>query len=153
LHPGAVTLLTSQWKSGKTTLASVLLARLGSGGRLAGLGLAPGKAVVVTEEDPSLWHLRTKALGIGVHVGWCCRPFLGRPSLKTWCSFIHGLAELHERDPFSLVIVDPLAAFMPGNENSAGAIMDALLPLQRLTARKVSVLVLHHPSKGDPEIG
>src|SRR5262245_38485074 len=30
LAPGAVTLLTSRWKAGKTTLASVLLARLGA---------------------------------------------------------------------------------------------------------------------------
>ena len=30
--PGKVTLLTSQWKSGKTTLVAVLLARMGRGG-------------------------------------------------------------------------------------------------------------------------
>jgi hypothetical protein len=30
--PGKVTLLTSQWKAGKTTLLSVLLARLKQGG-------------------------------------------------------------------------------------------------------------------------
>jgi hypothetical protein len=37
LLPGAVTLLTSQWKSGKTTLASILLSRPKGGGQLAGL--------------------------------------------------------------------------------------------------------------------
>ena len=35
LAPGNVTLLTSQWKSGKTTLLSVLLARRVAGGTLA----------------------------------------------------------------------------------------------------------------------
>lgn len=153
LRPGAVTLLTSEWKSGKTTLASVLLARLGSGGALAGLALGRGRAIIVTEEDPSLWQGRAQALGIGAHVGWCCRPFRGRPSLKTWQCFIDYLVELHERDPLALVIIDPLAAFLPGSENSAGAIMDVFLPLQRLTARRVSVFVQHHPSKGDPLIG
>src|SRR5688500_2294227 len=47
LAPGALTLLTSQWKAGKTTLVSVLLARLGTGGTLAGLPLGAGNAVVV----------------------------------------------------------------------------------------------------------
>src|SRR6202007_2157095 len=37
LSPGKVTLLTSQWKSGKTTLVSLLLARMQQGGQLAGL--------------------------------------------------------------------------------------------------------------------
>ena len=36
LAPAMTTLLTSQWKSGKTTLVSVLLARLERGGQLLG---------------------------------------------------------------------------------------------------------------------
>ena len=54
LAPGAVTLLTSQWKTGKTTLAAVLVARLKTGGMLAGLPLAAGRAVVVSEESTPL---------------------------------------------------------------------------------------------------
>src|SRR5262249_47759318 len=51
LAPGNVTLLTSQWKSGKTTLIAVLLARLKTGGSLAGLSVVPARAAVITEED------------------------------------------------------------------------------------------------------
>jgi hypothetical protein len=40
LAPAKVTLLSSQWKSGKITLVSVLLARLANGGQLAGLPVA-----------------------------------------------------------------------------------------------------------------
>src|SRR6516225_3379061 len=47
LGPGKITLLTSQWKSGKTTLISVLLARLSRGGELAGLPLAAGRAAMI----------------------------------------------------------------------------------------------------------
>jgi len=54
LAPGALTLLTSQWKSGKTTLVSILLAKLRTGGELAGLALAPGRAVIVSEEPREL---------------------------------------------------------------------------------------------------
>src|SRR5262249_7988108 len=49
LGPGKVTLLTSQWKSGKTTLVSLLLARLQQGGQLLGLPVAAGKAFVISE--------------------------------------------------------------------------------------------------------
>ncbi len=79
LAPGAVTLMTSQWKAGKTTLASVLLARMQTGGVFAGRPLAVGKAIVVSEEGPELWHLRHGKLAFGDHIGWYCRPFRGKP--------------------------------------------------------------------------
>src|SRR5262249_41455896 len=51
LLPGAVTLLTSLWKSGKSTLLAVLLSRLKTGGMLAGLPVRAGRAVVISEES------------------------------------------------------------------------------------------------------
>src|SRR5262249_16767528 len=45
-----LTLLTGQWKIGKTTLLAALLARMGAGGELAGRRVSPGRAVVITEE-------------------------------------------------------------------------------------------------------
>jgi hypothetical protein len=56
--PGKVTLLSCQWKSGKTTLVSLLLARMQQGGQLAGLPVAPGKAFVISEESQADWRLR-----------------------------------------------------------------------------------------------
>src|SRR5438552_2102613 len=73
LAPGAVTLLTGRWKAGKSTLLSVLLARLKAGGELAGLPLAAGKAIVVSEESPQHWLRRSQHLDFGNHVGWFCR--------------------------------------------------------------------------------
>ncbi|MBM4071566.1 MAG: hypothetical protein FJ271_21925 [Planctomycetes bacterium] len=46
---GSMTLLTSMWKSGKTTLLSLLLSRRYTGGTLGGLAVKPGKSVVVSE--------------------------------------------------------------------------------------------------------
>ena len=54
LASGSVTLLTSRWKAGKTTLLSLLLSRLGNGGELAGSAVTAGRAVVVSEEAPEL---------------------------------------------------------------------------------------------------
>jgi hypothetical protein len=154
LAPGAVTLLTSRWKSGKTTLAAVLLAKLGVGGQLAGLPLAAGKAVVVSEESRDLWYRRHQKLNFGDHLGWICRPFPGKPRLDEWHSFIDQLAALSDQRGLNLAVIDPLASFLPArNENNASSMLEALTPLQRLTNRGLSVLVMHHPSKDDPPIG
>src|SRR6267154_2518181 len=50
-----ITLLTSQWKTGKTTLLAALLAQLNTGGELGGLPVMPGRALIVSEEAPDLW--------------------------------------------------------------------------------------------------
>src|SRR5262245_33487499 len=55
-----LTLLTSQWKAGKTTLLSVLLNARVNGGQLAGLPVRAGKTLVVTEEPLSLWAERAR---------------------------------------------------------------------------------------------
>jgi len=153
LAPGAVTLLTGQWKEGKTTLASILLSRMKTGGQLAGLPLTAGKAVVVSEEGPDHWQRRHQKLDFGDNVGWYCRPFRGKPRLAEWSAFVDGLAQLFDRQRFALLLIDPLAAFLPGCENHAGSVLEALAPLQRLKAMGLSILALHHPRKGDPPIG
>src|SRR5207244_12409437 len=75
LAAGAVTLLTSRWKAGKTTLLSVLLAKMAAGGELAGAAVAAGRAVVVSEEPPALWVDRHQRIGFADHVRWVGRPF------------------------------------------------------------------------------
>src|SRR5437016_10666490 len=75
LAAGNLTLLTSQWKAGKTTLLSLLLDRMKHGGQLAGLGVRPGKAVVLSEESSTHWLQRSERYDLDGHVRWCCRPF------------------------------------------------------------------------------
>jgi hypothetical protein len=154
LAPGAVTLLTGQWKAGKTTLASVLLSRMRAGGELAGLPLAAGGAVVVSEELPEHWARRGKHLDFGDHVGWFCQPFPGGPSPDEWGAFVGGIARLRDQREFALVVIDPLTAFFPSRaENNSACMYEALAPLRQLTRRGLSVLVLHHPGKGEPPVG
>jgi hypothetical protein len=148
LAPGNVTLLTSRWKSGKTTLVSVLLSRLKSGGVLAGLPLAAGKAIVITEESPAQWHQRTSRLDFGNHVCWLCRPFPGKPRRDGWLRLLDQIAQLCDAHNVALVVFDPLAASLPcHSESNADAMLDALLPLQRIKSQGISVLLSHHPSK------
>jgi hypothetical protein len=143
-----VTLLVGQWKAGKTTLLSILLARLATGGTLAGLSVRPGRAVVISEEAEDLWADRIERLRLGDQLLLLSRPFRGRPSREQWQYLIDSLVQRHAERPFDLLVIDPLAAFIPGRtENDAGAMLDILLPLQALTRLGVCVLVLHHPSK------
>jgi hypothetical protein len=154
LAPGTVTLLTSQWKSGKTTLVSVLLQRLRTGGTLAGLPVRPGKAVVVSEEPHALWEERRRKLPFGPHVCWLCQPFRGKPTLPEWLALLDHLLALHWQYTLDLVVIDSLAYFLPSrSENDAGAMLEGLMPLRRLTTEGLAVWPLHHPRKGRTLIG
>jgi hypothetical protein len=149
---GAVTLLTSRWKAGKTTLLSVLLARLASSGNLAGRAVSAARAVVVSEESPQLWVERGRRLGFAGHLGFVCRPFRGKPTADQWEALIDRLAADAEAEPGgpTLIVIDPLATVLPGSdENAAASMLAALAPLRRLTAAGAAVLLLHHPRKAD----
>ena len=70
---GKITLLTSQWKSGKTTLMAVLLARLAQAGQLAGLATFAARVAVFSEEAADDWARRCRRLGIAAgHVSLFC---------------------------------------------------------------------------------
>jgi hypothetical protein len=80
LAAGNVTLLTSQWKTGKTTLLAVLLARLHDGRELGGQAIRASRAAVISEESRSHWRMRGKRLDFGRSVRFFCRPFSGKPT-------------------------------------------------------------------------
>jgi hypothetical protein len=154
LAVGEVTLLTSLWKSGKTTLVSVLLARMKTAGSLAGLPLAAGRAVIVSEEGPSMWLERTQVVPFDNHVYWFLRPFKGKPPLDDWLALLDQILRLHARQSIDLVVIDSLANLSPlRTENDATEMVRVLSTLQRLTSCGIAVLVLHHPRKGPHAAG
>ena len=150
LAPGKVTALISPPKAGKTTLLSHLLSRSAQGGPFAGLPVAPGRAIVVSEEAASDWDARCQQLGIGQNVQFLCRPFKGaRPTDADWLALIAGLEALHRQEALDLVVLDALAALLPGYaETCAPKMFDCLLPLQALANLGPAVWLLHHPAKG-----
>ncbi|HEY1381769.1 MAG TPA: AAA family ATPase [Gemmataceae bacterium] len=144
-----LTLLTGQWKIGKTTLLATLLARLSTGGQLAGREVTPGRAVVVTEEGAFLWLVRMTRHDIGDGVSFAFAPYVRAPLPRQWGDLIEDLRELHRRRPIDLVVIDPLAAMLPGHEEANAAAMTAALrPVRELAASGPGVLLVHHPRKG-----
>src|SRR5262245_59970434 len=62
-----ITLMTSLWKAGKTTLMTGLMRALGSAGTLLGRPCAPAEVLVVSEEAEDHWLERTQLIHVGEH--------------------------------------------------------------------------------------
>jgi hypothetical protein len=151
---GSITLLTSYWKAGKSTLLAHLIKAMGTGEDLANLSVAAGNVLVVSEEAAALWASRRDKLGIGDHALFYLRPFRGRPDARTWLTFLRHLGELVQQRSLSLVCFDTLPALWPcEDENDAAKVLAALAPLHLLTEAGAAVLLSHHPRKGDGSEG
>jgi len=153
LVPGQIALLTGQWKVGKTTLVSLLLARMSAGGTLAGRSVSPGRAVVLSEESGALWADRHARLNFGPSIRIAQQPFRGRPTEEEWRAMLDQIVALERREGLDLVVIDSLAAFVPGPESDTRIALDLLHDLRRLTALGVCILILHHPRKAKSEAG
>ncbi len=161
LAAGCITMLTSLWKAGKTTLVASLLRalclgrpqflgqRLGDGDG-DGDGDAPGLGVlVITEEGPGLWAQRLGELPAHSPLHFLSRPFLARPTPERWQQYAMLVAEWAAQRRIGLVVIDPIANLIPGEENASRAMLDFLMPLQAFTRQGLAVLLLHHPRKSD----
>src|SRR5207253_1078897 len=113
LAPGQLTLLTSLWKSGKTTLLSVLLARMKDGGALLGLPVRPARALVVSEENAALWHSRRQRLAFGTHTDLISQPFAGKPTDADWRALIDHAANILGTEDGRLLVIDTVSTLMP----------------------------------------
>ncbi len=154
LDPGRITLLTSRWKTGKTTLLTGLMQGLEKGGEFLGQPLRPGKALVVSEEPQEIWAERLERMPIGPHARLISRPFPSRPSQAEWNDLIDDACLDRLDGNLDLFVIDSIAMFLPGHwESSAPVLIDALNPLRRLTDEGASVMLLHHPRRSKSEPG
>ncbi len=108
----------------------------------------PGRPVGVLSRIDIVRHDCEKVEG--VQVRFLCRPFRGaRPTEAQWLALIAGLEALHRREGLDLVVLDALAALLPGYAEGSGPKMyDCLLPIQALASQGPATWVLHHPAKG-----
>jgi hypothetical protein len=154
LTPGDVTLLTSKWKNGKTTLITGLLRHLDTGRQFLGRDCRPARAWIVSEESVKLWIARLRLMPLGPHVKLLPRPFLGRPTPAEWDQLIDLALLARAAGELDLFVVDPLSSFLTGRgESDAGTMQESLHPLHRLTSAGAAVLLLHHPRKAPSDPG
>ena len=149
-----VTLFTSQWKAGKTTLITGLLQQFATGGTFLDRPVAAAKVLLVSEEPRSTWADRVKRMPLGGHCRLLARPFPRRPTPEQWERLVEQAMELQAAGELDLLVIDPLARFLPGSTDSDLNALNLLLdPLQRLTDGGAGVTILHHPRKRRSEEG
>ncbi len=146
----AVTLLSAPEKTGKTTLLSLLLDRRRAGGQLLGRTVRPGRTILCSEENPSLWALRQPPLDFGPELEFH-RPLGGNPSPGRWRRFIDHLLGLAE-DSFDLLVIDTVMSFLPAAQNHPGALRKALHELRVVAGLPAGILLLHQAraARGQP---
>jgi hypothetical protein len=139
----AVTLFSAPEKVGKTTLLSLLLDRRRAGGELLGQPVYPGRTILCSEEDDSLWTLRQPPLDFGPDLIFH-RPLGGAPARGRWRRFINECCKSADRDgPFDLLVIDTAVAFMPLFERNKRTLRWALEELHTLTLDPIGVLILN----------
>lgn len=150
---GGITLFSALWKSGKSTILSHLLKSLdGSVSHFLGLEVVPSRVLYVSEEDEKIWADRRDKMLIGDHVGMWCRPFKLRPTMQEWRDHIGTIGEQVQRHQFDLVIYDTLSKMWPvREENDAGQVEEALMPLWNISNKGTSIFLVHHTRKSGGE--
>lgn len=149
-----VSLFTSQWKAGKTTLVTGLLHHFGAGGKFLDRPVAPGKVLIVSEESRETWAERVRRMPIGKHCRLLARPFPRRPTSEAWERLIELGMEMQAAGQLDLLVIDPLAKFLPGSsDGDINSLEQMLDPLRCLTDGGAGVLILHHPRKRKSEEG
>lgn len=144
---GHTTLFTALWKSGKTTLMGHLLRDITGGSGLLS-GPVDVNTLVVTEESERLWARRRDDLGLTDRVHIRARPFITKPDLDGWYELIEFVGVKVRDGRYGLVVFDTLTGLWPvQEENSAGEVNRALMPLNALTGAGAGVVLVHHPRK------
>lgn len=153
LARGGITLFSALWKAGKSTILSHLLKALdGSKSEFLGQAVVPGRVLYVTEEHEHLWAGRRDKLLIGDHVGMACRPFKMRPTMQEWRDYLKVLAEQVRKYQFDVVVFDTLSKMWPvREENDAGQVEEALMPLWAMAQEEVAIMLVHHSRKSGGE--
>lgn len=152
LSRGGVTLLNALWKAGKSTLLAHLIRAFdGRSDEFLGRAIVPARVLYVSEEHEDLWAERRDELNIGDHVGIVTRehlPFRGRSSPAEWAALIGNIVKAVGEFRFDLVVFDTISKLWPvREENDAGQVEDALMPLWGITNTGAGLLLVHHNRK------
>jgi hypothetical protein len=149
---GGVTLLNALWKAGKSTLLSHLIRAFDDrADEFLGRAIVPSRVLYVSEEHEDLWAERRDDLLIGDHVGMVTRehlPFRGRSNPAEWAALIGNVARAVAEHRFDVVVFDTISKLWPArDENDAGEVENALMPLWNITNTGAGLILVHHNRK------
>ncbi len=140
----AITVLSAPEKTGKTTLLSLLLDRRREGGRLLGRAVRPGRTILCSEENRTLWAIRQPPLNFGSQLEYHC-PIGPNPTPRRWRRFINHLLTLGDTY-FDLLVIDSVMSFLPHVENNRHEFHKALNELRVICNGPAGVLLIHQMS-------
>jgi hypothetical protein len=154
-----VTVLTSLWKNGKSTLIADLIRCLCRGEPFLGLPCRASRVHLISEERFGLWHDRIGAWSLGQRLRIWQQPQLnfasGPGSLQHFFEDVSDeFYRTQNRRPDDglqslpkVVIVDPLSAILaPGTENDPQVIVKLFEQIDRYFPL-ATVIIVHHPPK------
>ncbi|HMS23161.1 MAG TPA: bifunctional DNA primase/polymerase [Candidatus Levybacteria bacterium] len=154
LAEGQTTIISSLWKTGKTTLICWLLKNISDQEQFLGKDTKNINVLIISEESEALWASRKEEYQLGTNIWLSCRPLNRKTNTQQWIQFISKTAEFCVENQIGLVIVDTLATFWPvRDENDATQVTSALLPLNSLLENKLAVMIVHHERKSGGEEG
>lgn len=150
IRPKYITILTAQWKSGKSTLLSHLMHRMHTNGHLLGRKCRPARTTIFSEEHGRGMLERDRLLPMDPGTRFWLAPFEGaKPSPNQWKVWKKFCENDIERNKTELLVIDTLASLMPSkDENSVAAGAETIALLRGFSERGLGVLVMHHPRKG-----
>jgi hypothetical protein len=152
LARSCVTLLSALFKVGKTTFLAHLMRALTEDGEFLARPVRPAKVLYVTEEHSSHWARRRDALGLQDNLHFSVRPFSSKPTHSDWRRFLDRLRRTQEEQRYDLLVLDTIANLWPVcEENNAGEVQAALMPLHHAIGDAALLLVHHLRKSGGTE--
>ncbi len=145
----SITLLTGQWKAGKTTLLTHLLRDVYGGSGLVDSSIEK-PILYISEESPSMWSHRREKHNLDPRILFLKRESFQRLNPKGWMELIETTVSQCNQTDAALVIIDTLAGLWPvTNENDAAEVGETIAPLRDITETGAGLLLVHHPRKGE----
>jgi archaellum biogenesis ATPase FlaH len=154
LAKGQITLFSSLWKTGKTTLTCWLLKSIEDSLSFIGKETKSVNVLVISEESDAIWARRKEEFDFGQTTWVNTRPLNRRMTTSEWLEFLERTVDFCKEKNIDLVIIDTLSTFWPvRDENDAPQVSSALLPLNKLQEENLAVLLIHHDRKSGGEEG
>jgi hypothetical protein len=151
---GAITSLNAKIKLGKTAFVLAIARAVIDGAHFLGEPTTKTNVVYLTEQSASSFDRAIGVAGLRGQQGFMYLPFTETCG-KAWPDVAARVIKACKENGASLLVVDTLSQFagMAGDsENDAGAAQAAMLPLQKIAAEGIAVVIVRHARKSGGDV-